>query len=543
MGLFIPIGTHYHVNSALIGPDSSGGETGISGLVRNFINNSGGDLELGDVVGIDTSGDDFVTLTNTPADMSVIGVVSGNGPFTNGSAVPVLVNGYHGFVKITGAIARGDYLQASSTPGVAEAVSPPDLGAFARVIKDDSAGTAACIVFDRSLGAGSGSSSFLGTGWIDVSDPLYGAVPDDATNNTAAINDAIAAVQANGGGTLYFPYTADGGKYRHSSNLDELQTPSVQVPIRVLFDMGVQIRPSADVTTFKTDQDNSGDFADISSTVVYENVWVQPVTTGQGVAFDILDSFGVQFKSCYVKNAKVGVYIQSNSSWSEGTHGDLVIDNCTMGVEFANNGGTGSNQSTHLDLYIRTADGGTGIKVGTSCTVFGSTFNVQIWPSGNNSIAIDMQGDGNHSIWHGLVDLAGTTPTPVYALRIGSGATNLTTWQFDVKFQGTYNGGEQESGAVKNASAIAWTHRTLPYGTGTSNVDAFTDLSDAPINYAGASAGDPIVVNSTVDGLEFGTFPPPALTKYRQFVFTGDNPFTFVTDSDGQPVFALLDLE
>lgn len=31
--------------------------------------------------------------------------------------------------------------------------------------------------------------------------------------------------------------------------------------------------------------------------------------------------------------------------------------------------------------------------------------------------------------------------------------------------------------------------------------------------------------------------------QYRQFVYTNDNPFEFVVDGDGQPVFALLDLE
>lgn len=31
--------------------------------------------------------------------------------------------------------------------------------------------------------------------------------------------------------------------------------------------------------------------------------------------------------------------------------------------------------------------------------------------------------------------------------------------------------------------------------------------------------------------------------QYRQFTYTGDNPFNFIVDGDGQPVFALLDLE
>jgi hypothetical protein len=530
-----------HVHDHAV-PGSPTTETNISGIVKDFTNGHGSNLVLGDVVRLKTSSASTIEKAASLSDTGILGVVSKTGPFANGSATPVLLAGYHGAIKVTGSVAEGDYLRASATAGTAQVATTPAIGTFARAVDAASGGFVKAVVFDRILNASGGGGGVLSKGWVDVTDPLYGAIPDNSTDNTTEINAAIAALQAQGGGTLYFPLTAAGSVYRHGSNLDRLQTPSSQVPVRVLFDPGVKLRPTADVTCFKTDQDDTGDFSDISTTVIYENVWVEPITAHQAVAFDILDSFGVQFIHCYVKNAKTGIYCQSVSSWSEGTHGDLVIDGCTMGIEFANNGGTGSHQSTRLDVFVRTASGGTGIKVGASTTVFGSTFNVQIWPTGNNSIAIDMQGDGNHSIWHGLVDLAGTTPTPVYALRIGAGATNLTHWQFDVKFQGTYNGGEQESGAVKNASAIAWTHRTLPYGTGTSNVATFLDLTDTPSVYTGASL-KAVRVNAGETALEFVDFPPPALTHYQQFVFTGDNPFTFVTDGSGQPIFALLSLE
>src|SRR4249920_2907489 len=48
--------------------------------------------------------------------------------------------------------------------------------------------------------------------WINVKDAAYGAAGDGVTNDTTAINNAIAAVAA--GGTLYFPpgrYMTDGG--------------------------------------------------------------------------------------------------------------------------------------------------------------------------------------------------------------------------------------------------------------------------------------------------------------------------------------------
>lgn len=35
----------------------------------------------------------------------------------------------------------------------------------------------------------------------------------------------------------------------------------------------------------------------------------------------------------------------------------------------------------------------------------------------------------------------------------------------------------------------------------------------------------------------------PPSGQYRQFTYTGDNPFQFITDGSGQPVFVLMDLE
>src|SRR4249919_1616795 len=48
--------------------------------------------------------------------------------------------------------------------------------------------------------------------WINVKDPIYGAAGDGVTNDTTAINNAIAALPT--GGTLYFPpgrYMTNGG--------------------------------------------------------------------------------------------------------------------------------------------------------------------------------------------------------------------------------------------------------------------------------------------------------------------------------------------
>jgi hypothetical protein len=153
MGVYGAFGAHDHTSEAIVGPESEGGESGISGLVRNFINNQGSNLVFGDVVGLDTSGDNLIKKTTLLGDMLVIGVVAKTGPFANGANTPVLISGYHSSVKVTGAIARGDYLQASNTDGSAETIATPNAGTFARVVADDVAGFAAAIVFDRTLSA------------------------------------------------------------------------------------------------------------------------------------------------------------------------------------------------------------------------------------------------------------------------------------------------------------------------------------------------------------------------------------------------------
>lgn len=351
------------------------------------------------------------------------------------------------------------------------------------------------------------SAAGNGLGWINVAAD-FSAVPDDATDNTTALNNAIAAIIAQGGGTLYFPITGDGNKYQHNSDLSALQTEAARVPIHILFDMGVQLRPSADVLSFNMKQDDSQDFSDIVNTVVFENVWVDAVTPGQATGCRIRDSFGIQFKSCFFTNLKKGVLVESFNSWSEGTMiKGCIFDGNTTGIEFLKTTGqtpaaTGSNQSSRIEAFIRTASGGTGIKVGAGATVYGSSLDLNIWPVGNNAIGIDMQGDGNHSIWHGLVDLAGQSGlTGTLALQIGSAAAEIDSWQFDMEFAGDYSGGggNEEGGAVDNPSSVTWVHGTMPYGTGGGGGGGFgTITSFTPTWSADGSA--PSLGNGTLTG-------------------------------------------
>lgn len=66
---------------------------------------------------------------------------------------------------------------------------------------------------------GSGTSGTLP--WFNVTDSVYGAVGDGTTDDTAAVNAAIAALIAAGSGVLYFP----AGTYKVTSALTTLSVP------------------------------------------------------------------------------------------------------------------------------------------------------------------------------------------------------------------------------------------------------------------------------------------------------------------------------
>lgn len=67
------------------------------------------------------------------------------------------------------------------------------------------------------------ASSAGGFGWFDVTD--YGAVGDGVTDDASAINDAITALNAAGGGVLYLPHASDA--YRITSALTSITVACV----------------------------------------------------------------------------------------------------------------------------------------------------------------------------------------------------------------------------------------------------------------------------------------------------------------------------
>lgn len=174
-------GTHSHYFTNMVGPGDDPAvpsETGVKNIIKNFINNQGGNLVQGDVVKYDETGDNFVKKPNSNNDLDIMGVVIGPLTYANAASVPVLLQGYHPGVKVTGAVSRGDYLFGSTTSGVAKADNAATAGAFARVVQDDASGLAPALIFDMVLGTGTGggATQIVETGGPTTLD--VAAIPD-----------------------------------------------------------------------------------------------------------------------------------------------------------------------------------------------------------------------------------------------------------------------------------------------------------------------------------------------------------------------------
>lgn len=211
------VGTHHHYLTNLVGPGTTFGEA-IYGLVKNFINNEGADLELGDVVKIDAAGDDFVEKTETLSDPLVVGVVASAGPIADGDPVAVLIMGYHSAVKVTGSVSRGDYLTASATDGTAETMTPGSIGAFARATREDDSGTVAAIVFEPELG---GAPTLAFTDLSDVPSSYSGEA-----GKAVAVNGAETGLEfvdfPSGGSPEYDPKRAPASPSSLNDEFDDL---------------------------------------------------------------------------------------------------------------------------------------------------------------------------------------------------------------------------------------------------------------------------------------------------------------------------------
>ncbi len=136
------------------GGGGTGYTTGSGPTIQPFINNTGGALADGDVVVLDPTGIRLINTTTTPADILAIGVVrdiNSAGPFASLAETPVMLLGSNATVNVTGAVAAGDYLQASASAGEAESAgATPTDGVFAiaeTAFAGPGSGTVAAFIF------------------------------------------------------------------------------------------------------------------------------------------------------------------------------------------------------------------------------------------------------------------------------------------------------------------------------------------------------------------------------------------------------------
>lgn len=110
------------------GGDTGGDGTGAASVPIYMLNNSGVNLDQGAVVVVDDTADNAVTRTTTAGSTLIVGIVQE--PIEAGAIGPVLFNGYAGEVEVTGTVVRGDYLETSTTAGVAQASATREAGTF-----------------------------------------------------------------------------------------------------------------------------------------------------------------------------------------------------------------------------------------------------------------------------------------------------------------------------------------------------------------------------------------------------------------------------
>lgn len=159
-----------HIGSRLVAGTITGsvptGQVVIGPTIVSLINNSGGSLADGDVVILDPTTPRAVKTTSTPGSIEVIGVVrdsKGVGPFANGSETPVQTDGYVVTLKVSGAVAAGDYLATSGTVKEAASVgATPATGSFAQAMSADAAGAVNAYVIGTGGGGGGGTPGAAG---------------------------------------------------------------------------------------------------------------------------------------------------------------------------------------------------------------------------------------------------------------------------------------------------------------------------------------------------------------------------------------------
>lgn len=254
-------------------------------------------------------------------------------------------------------------------------------------------------------------------GWFNVRD--YGAVRDSSTDNLSAINAAIAAFNANGGGVLYFP--GGSGYYKTTAGLDAITNPGT-----VLGDGGIG-GASAVYCTSAT----AAIFTAASPGLNFYDLYIRcssgsPASAGGGIVATNSDSCRYENLSlincwvgldtqvgmiwgvtgCDIENpVKYGIKVQNigtpdggdsfitNSVISSGIASDAAIrQESGGGLKISNvkvNGGTGANRfTTGIDVGIGSGDNTVLLLISNTSVENVTTDAVRVYTSGTGQFGM-----------------------------------------------------------------------------------------------------------------------------------------------------------
>ena len=142
-------------------------ELGNVTLTQRLYNFTGGTLNVGDVVIMDTSIMDTVATTTAPKDLRVLGTAAetiGNMAY----GLFNVVSGSIAYITIVGTVAVGDWLSASSTVKKAFSVGPVrERGAFAVALSSGTNTTIRCMLYTNPELTSTGTYSYLIGGTAD----------------------------------------------------------------------------------------------------------------------------------------------------------------------------------------------------------------------------------------------------------------------------------------------------------------------------------------------------------------------------------------
>jgi hypothetical protein len=363
----IQVSHHHAIIKGWVDPLAAASSGGDGGNVDNDIENaSGGDLEAGDVVVVNSAGQ--ITTTTTAQDLRPKGVVLDD--IASGEWGPVAFSGPVDFINTGGAsVTAGHWAQTSTVAGEADSngLTTPGTGSFAYFTSTSTTPSA----FLVGPGGATTTASSGGLPWFNVQD--YGAVADGSTDDRAAINLAIAALNSAGAGVLYFPAAAN--KYVVSTSLTTITVPctimgdgtgistDTQSMISFSSTSATCFTVSAAGSTFKSlTIIQEGGTATAGAAIVvtnatldrFEDLYISKFFTG----IDIEDSLIWAMAMCYLENArKYGIRIRNSASPDAG---DWSISDTVISTNFPADAGVRIETSGGGKLFNVKVNGSTG---------------------------------------------------------------------------------------------------------------------------------------------------------------------------------------